>query len=752
MPKLFSKQRTLKPGATDAAASPILCSRRQSAWACGLLAATVFLFVPLQIFLNNFYEFTITFPQFLLDLLILSASAAAFLFLIVLPQPARIRHWLGLAVFACGVLAWLQSTLSFGQYGVFDGRPILWTSAQNRIVFFFDLGLWLGGGALIFTQAPRVTRYLGRICAILIIMQLAGTALQSAATLSSAATPWWNRYSVDSQSEFTFSRRQNVIILVLDAFQSTLFHQLQDERPELIPCFDGFTFYPDTLGGFPVTQPSIPVILTGTYYDNSVPYVDYVKKAFAQHSLPALLKKQGFQSEVYPMVPITVYPDPESVSNLKKSRLRVDFNRDRVAISRLMDTALFRVSPQLLKKRLFNNGHWFLQGCFKSSGQSAKNAAHKNRDVQFIERMEQQASVALQVPVFKFYHLNGIHSPLTLNENLEVEHMNETRGSYRRQAMAMLKLTARFLDKLKAIGAYDNSLIIVAGDHGFGPIGIYDPDRGRVVPDAFYMNYLFVGGALPTLLIKPLGTRGEMQTSAVQATLADIPKTVFSLLGLVGPFEGLALTDAGNADVQRTRRYYTFDWKWLYKNDYLSPLKEFFVEGPVWREESWRPSPVTYEPQRMVTNHPAPIVFGVPVAFGKGKNGLPYLMMGWSEASPDRVWSTNPYASLGIPLPPTRQELQLSIRLLPFLAPSKLEAQHIAIHVNGRHLQDVRLTSKAFEWQHVAVPRSAVDGDFLKIEFTMPDAASPVSLGMGAEDRLLGVALRELTITERSQE
>ncbi|MGD9612503.1 MAG: sulfatase-like hydrolase/transferase [Kiritimatiellia bacterium] len=719
--------------------------------ASALLATTLLLFVPLRLFLGNFYEFTITFPRLLIYLAALAVAGTAALALIVRLAPRRARHGLWLAVFALGALAWLQSALNPGDFGVLNGQAIDWASPANRRALAIEAVLWLGGLGLVFGLRRRLAPHVGRISAILLATQLVGVVHLSATTLSSAATPWWNQHALDTQDKFAFSAGRNAIVLVLDTFQTTLFQQLRDENPELFACLDGFTFYPDTVGGFPVTQPSIPVILTGAYYDNSVPYVDFVKERFDGPALPTVLKRAGFRSETYPMVPITVYLTPESADNLKKNRFRMDWKRDRELLARLLDPAWFQAAPQPLKKRIFADNHWFLQnriGRTKSASASAP-AKRRNKDVLFIEEMEAKACVRPGPPAFKFYHLNGIHAPLNLNENLEAEDMPEKRGSYRRQAIAMLKIVDRFLAKLKAIGAYDDALVVIAADHGFGPIGIYDPARGQRPDDDFYRNDLFMGGALALLLVKPVGARGELQTSAVQATLADIPATVCAELGVAAPFDGLAVTQAVPSETPRRRRWHTFTWSWLSGNDYLPPLREFHVEGPGWQEESWRPTRTTYEPGRVVRVVPEPVALGTVLAFDRRQNGLPYLELGWGEEHRGLVWSTHSYASLGVPLQDAEGDLQLVFRWLPFLVPARVEAQEIAIYVNDRHLQDVRLTRAELQECRVDVPRDWLAGSFLKIAFRIPGAVSPASVGAGADQRTLGVALKSLEIAAK---
>ena len=380
-----------------------------------LMSATLLLFVPLQLFLGNFYEFTLTFPVFMIHALVLAGAATVVLSLALLLLPRRPAGVLVAMVAVAGILAWLQS-LNPGDYGVFDGRPVDWLCAANRRALRLDLILWIGGALLLAAIFRRSRRMLATLCALALITQLIGAVSQSVTTLASAATPWWNRHTIDNRKQFTFSSSTNVIVLVVDTFQTTLFSQLRDEEPELFTCLDGFTYYPDTVGGFPVTQPSVPLILTGAYYDNSKPFVDYVKDQVEQHSLPAVLKAHGYRSEIYPILPITDYPTPDSVSNLRPVRFDFRTSRNRAAMAKLLDASLFRTLPQPGKRLVHNDGRERMRvETQRQKARATVKEAH-NADRRFLERMRAEAGVAYNGwPTFKFYHLNGIHSSLTLN-------------------------------------------------------------------------------------------------------------------------------------------------------------------------------------------------------------------------------------------------------------------------------------------------------------------------------------------------
>src|SRR6185436_19727519 len=98
----------------------------------------------------------------------------------------------------------------------------------------------------------------------LVLAQLAGVSFQAARSVDR----WVNHYSFDDSARFAFSPTRNVVILVLDTFQTDLFQELLDDDAGLAAKFEGFTYFRNAVGGFPSTAASVPLILTGQYYEN----------------------------------------------------------------------------------------------------------------------------------------------------------------------------------------------------------------------------------------------------------------------------------------------------------------------------------------------------------------------------------------------------------------------------------------------------------------------------------------------------
>ncbi len=138
---------------------------------------------------------------------------------------------------------------------------------------------------------------------------------------------------------------------------------------------------------------------------------------------------------------------------------------------------------------------------------------------------------------------------------------------------------------------------------------------------------------------------------------------------------------------------------------------------------------------------------GTKLDFGTGGNAKVYEVSGWSTAEPGFTWSDKSTASLAFKIDGASGPLQLRARLNGFMKMPELPAQSVELSANGQKIADWEVGE---ETEMVAtVPAKAVSADgILRIDFKMPKAVSPKSLGGSDDSRTLGIALRSLELTK----
>ncbi len=602
-----------------------------------LFSCTLALFGPAQIFLTNSLEFHFDFIHLLPRLGLVAACLFLALTALLGLLPRRFRlHERGVAlVLALGILLWLQGNILLWQYGALSGQEIDW--GARTLYGLVDSPVWIAGLLLALWRPGFFYRRTRGIAASLLLIQLLSSSIT---VVRQPEAPSFKKLQVDHTQDFAFSGRRNVIVLILDSFQSDIFQEIIDRDPAYRDMFRGFTYFRNTTGGFPSTYASVPLILTGQSYSNSEPIQDFVSRAYrSESSLPFQLRRRGWQVNLVPAVQSTILFDPQVVSNLEPRRQQVEASR----LAWVYDLTLFRYLPHFAKRAVHNGGDWLLSRWM--SGDVLDNLLGKddpergthlsarlrrrtrrahtrigretrrigilrlrrtkavNSDSRFVSSFLMQSAVMSDDDVFKFYHWRGPHEPICMNAELEKVSLPLSRDSLVDLARGELKLVEIFLGGLRELGIYERSLIFIMADHGHsqGAIGVRLPDDLQAAgPPAGSRSPLIkvMGSGIPLLLVKRAGDSGELRVSDVPASQADVSSTIFAELGLGlrGAGEPLFRIQPGQP---RERRFFHYTWEhrdWM--NLYLPDLVEYRIQGHGWLASSWQATGRVLKPGR----------------------------------------------------------------------------------------------------------------------------------------------------------
>ncbi len=727
-------------------------------WPSLAVALTLWLFGPATIYFTNQAEFGFLFQWIAGSLLAAAGISWLLLSGLLALLPHRFSERAAALLLALAFLFWLQGNFLVWPYGLLDGHPIPWERLALRGVI--DGLAWLAVLGLAGWRPQRLVRHAGALCLLLLLVQAAWMGVAAA-----RAPDEDNRkhLAFDDRSKFEFSGRRNVILLVLDSMQADVFGELLREHPGLSHAFRGFTWYRDTLAAAHRTHLAVPAILTGKNYDNSRPLPQYLQEAYlSPASLPKALRERGYRVELYPALDYTVHFSPAVASNLKPRS-----GRRAVAgeVGLLLDISLFRQLPHVLKPLVYRNQKWLLKGLLARTGRGdarteAPEAAVGRRfspealalpDVQFIRRMLATARAEGDTPVFKYFHLNGAHTPFQLNENLDFQPLpHQDRENFKTQSRAALEIARLFLDKLRAINQYAPSLILVMGDHGStdydAPVS---PDGGPPETGgapAVPPNYQAAGLAL--LLAKPAGADGEpLRVSDAPVSLTDVPRSVLEGLGLEAAGGGESIFSM-KPDRRRRRTfhvYYYHDDDW--SRDFLKKIDVYAVTGHSWRSRSWRRENELLPPRaRTKMDDACRYTPGTVLGFAADGNSAPHRGDGWfPEPGADFSWTSQTVATLRLRVPPPRSDLELRILAWPFLQGTRT-MQKVYVHVNDRRVGLWRMLDPAPALHRMTIPRDLVTvNGWLVITFRIPTA---VDMSADGGVKGVGMAVRSLVVRE----
>ena len=164
-------------------------------------------------------------------------------------------------------------------------------------------------------------------------------------------------------------------------------------------------------------------------------------------------------------------------------------------------------------------------------------------------------------------------------------------------ATGVVGLVKIMFDQLKDLGVFQESLIVVAADHGMwtsiSKVRIPDDlalNDENSVPTSRSQLPERKGTALPLVLVKRPGSSGPLLANDAPVALADIPRTIVSELGYAGEaFPGQSVFEVA-VDSPRERKVFfsTFRQNPAYSEPYRSTMTEFLVSGFSWLDSSWK--------------------------------------------------------------------------------------------------------------------------------------------------------------------
>lgn len=626
--------------------------------------------------------------------------------------------------------SYMHGNLLTWDMGVLDGQPLTfsesWRSGADGLA-------WLMLAYLVIRFRRWLYVHGWQICLLLI-------AFQSIAALSSLLdfeAPERATTSLPEQLA-SFSPERNVIHIVLDGFQGNTFENLLKSHPDLNNTLEGFTFFRDSSTSSDVTYLSIPAVLTGQVFTNQTSISDYLESTFEGENLYRLLADNQFAVDI--ATPL-MWNKPEpwfSSYMLIPTPYAGKREIETSSAYLLLDISLFRQVPHFLKPAVYHAGSWMLSGTLVSNPkQQFQTFSH----LAFLRDLQARMTVESGQPRYKFLHLVTPHAPLVSLPDCRFSGtpLEDKASAYPDQAYCVMQAVTEFLDELKSRGIYDQSLILIHGDHGGGvPFAMNDENGDPTTSfDALYHVW---GNPLPLLMIKPVQAKGTLNISNQQVQLPDIAATVADLLGLQNEFPGRSMFDP-QPPTRQPRMFYhsTMHRTEAANKDHFDDFTGYQISGSIFDVSSWKQ---VYSYTAPVTNELQKYSWGNKISFGSEGNYNHFQTGGWGlKSDPGPTWSVAKQASMAIDFGTVKSTVKLRATVKPYLVAGQLEQQHVNIYVGATKAGEWLLSNQKFAEVSLELePQLFNTGSNTDITFEFPDAASPIAMGTGKDIRELGVA------------
>ncbi len=464
-----------------------------------LFSFNLFFFGPVDIYLTNIRDMTISSSCVIIPAAVICLISSAVFFLILSRLKGK-AHILAMNILTGLSLAlYVQGNYLHMSSGVLDGSKI----SLNVGFCIIDLLIW----AVCICVPYLFYRYfndlylkmIGFLTLLICVMEITAmvatvysiTANDDTGILNDALVNQTTPFVHSQENKYNFSSDHNFIVILADEYDSFCFDSSLEEEPESAGSLKDFTYYKDTVGMYGYSSAAIDHIFSGRYLgDEEYPTRFFDSLQSNDYNVEFFITN----NDVLPQNISSQYADNFQEYDINfRDLLRMD-----MCIYKLVG---YKYSPEILKP-LF-----YMTNSEISELMSAAESYYPD-DLTFYNSIPDTGTVC-EEKQFKFYYIYGLHDPRNITRDLE--RAPDWSVSGEEQAIAVNKILSAYIEMLKKTGVYDNSDIVILADHG-----IKNHDSGKY----------------PLLMIKRAGeTHDELNISDVRVSYDDVFPTLVCLAG-----------------------------------------------------------------------------------------------------------------------------------------------------------------------------------------------------------------------------
>ncbi|MDO5444296.1 MAG: sulfatase-like hydrolase/transferase [Eubacteriales bacterium] len=432
-----------------------------------------------------------------------------------------ISLWIVLSMYAEGnFLSGFLPTLT--------GKGIDWTLYPKERMYSVILWILVAAtvtAAVLLMKRERflsLASYVGGFGTVMLVLTLVFS-------LSGTAMRAKEDFYASGKNMFELSEDRNLVIFVLDEIDGDDFNNAITAHPEYKDTLKDFTFYRNTLGAYPGTKWAIPYMISGVWFENQEGFYKYREHAYVNSPVFAEMRGQGFvmgnyDEELPPAEPLIDFfenlAEPEKDSFMYPSNFRK---------MQLMLTGLQYLPFDLKRFCVLTPDNIYYDSLKETSGEEP---FLWGNDL-FLEKLSSEGVSLIEAPCFRMFHLQGVHDPF----DYQLEMAGDYSGTYEDAMDVCVKLIGEYVAALKEAGIYDNTSIVVTGDHGHRPNVLYN------------MN--------PALFIKGMNEQHDFTVSDAPISHEDF---VEAFLRLIDGKNEQDIFDAKEGDVRERRFLSTYIW------------------------------------------------------------------------------------------------------------------------------------------------------------------------------------------------
>lgn len=524
-------------------------------------------YLPNELFLGNISEFVYPYSTCLIITVAVSmVSFVVYLGLGCFVLDDSCIRLLGSILVVYTICCYIQVLFFNGRMSLLDGSNENWSILKTVVNITVWILIVIVMAYILIKYSVRPLKILGTVGALVASVQIVTivTLIYSQNAFSYNNTP----IALTNEKEFELSEEKNVIVFILDWFDTQIFDKVAEDPRMLEPLKD-FTYYNNITGNYIYTDMALPFLLTGVEWN--LDYKDeYTRYAYSKSSYLKDIADKGYNVGIYTYPTYVDYSCGSFVENMKVNSVN---EVDIIKFAELYNKVSKYKTMPFIAKRLYRY----------SQGQLNRAAGFKDEfitwdDLSFYEPLIAEGLSINQdsKAYFKLYHLYGAHVGYMMTENFERPEvdMNGTEAGMVSQAKGSLKIVYEYMKQMKELGIYDDATIIITADHGqnFFAEGKYESLESCGLHD---------NTTNPILLIKTASSsQDKMVTSDVAFTQKNILATVSDVIGVNNTVYGDSIigNNIGVTDTRVTEFYRDPDVEY----------KKYEIQGHVKEWNNWK--------------------------------------------------------------------------------------------------------------------------------------------------------------------
>lgn len=534
----------------------------EAAPAVGAWIITVGIFLPNELYISNAGEFAAPYREFFW--ILMSGSLIVGLFLMVaavLLLPREFYKPFALAGTGVSIMTYIQGSFLNGKLHELTGEEQMWPAGvrlANALIWIAVIGMIVIGGS----RKAVIGKICRGACIYIALIEIATLGYLLVTKDNSNAR---SQEAMTTQEALMLAEDENIVVFILDAFDSSYFDTILDENAEFVQPLADFTYYSDAASQYAHTSTAIPYLLEG---------VDVQEDGTSTRTDALMsLHRQGYELGIYTEAYMLSDGLLAATANYREDIERKSDYGNTITV--MLRTSMYKTAPFAIKSR-YVYSEADIDGISR-----AREAWNIYNDLPFYQMLKSDGLTvnAGCKSAFRFYHMAGAHAPFCLTEDMQYDKTGRE-GSLFGQAKASLKIVYEYLEQMKALGKYDSATIIITTDHGQTP-----------------QNDLITGEmrqpSAPLMLVKEAGShQAVLAVNEAPVAQSELMPTILKAAGIDWAKYGRTFSEVAD-DEERERTYKDVYFKKEeggYQNYYI----EYLIEGDVKNINNWSVNQVVY--------------------------------------------------------------------------------------------------------------------------------------------------------------